>query len=219
MTTTSKEYFDQLGGGWDELREGFFTNATRDKALELANVQPGTLAADVGAGTGYITEALAQHGVAVIAVDTSQQMLAALTAKLPPEAGVDCREGAAEALPIDDAAVDYTFANMVLHHVDFPLAAIREMARVLKPGGLLLLSDLDEHDFGFLVREHHDRWMGFEREQVQRWMVDAGLVDVRVDCAGADCCATSDSGEPASLSIFVASGRKPTAPTCASPCT
>ena len=106
-----------------------------------------------------------------------------------------------------------------------PLAAIHEMTRILKPGGSLVLTDLDKHDFEFLVSEHHDRWMGFERDQIHRWLVDAGLVDVRVDCVGADCCATSEVGEAASLSIFVASGRRPRATaeagpaSCASPCT
>jgi SAM-dependent methyltransferase len=106
--------------------------------------------------------------------------------------------------------VDYVFANMFLHHVDSPPAAIREMARILKPGGRLVITDLDRHDFDFLRTEHCDRWMGFDRPDVARWLSVAGLVDVNIDCVGENCCAASQSGcGDAFVSIFVASGTLP----------
>ena len=49
--------------------------------------------------------------------------------------------------------MDYVFANMYLHHVDLPQVAIEEMARVLKPGGKVIITDMDEHDFDFLRKE------------------------------------------------------------------
>ncbi len=205
----SREYFDRIAGEWDELRRGFFTDAAREKALALADVQPGRAAADIGAGTGYVTAALVERGVAVIAVDASRPMLAALADKLPPRAEVECRQGDAEALPIEDGAVDYAFASMLLHHAESPPTVIREMARILKPGGTLVLTDLDRHDFEFLVSQQRDRWMGFDRDQVREWLVEAGLVDARVDCVGADCRATSDAGEAATVSLFAASARRP----------
>jgi len=68
---------------------------------------------------------------------------------------------------------------------------------------------MDEHEFEFLLREHHDRWMGFKREQVERWFLEAELKNVVVDCAGEDCCAQSSGGdEIASVSVFLASGEK-----------
>jgi hypothetical protein len=76
-------------------------------------------------------------------------------------------------------------------------------------GGRLAITDLDAHEFAFLRTEHHDRWMGFERDAVYGWLLDAGLETVGTDCVGADCCAdSSSSGESASISIFVAFGRK-----------
>lgn len=71
-----------------------------------------------------------------------------------------------ESLPIADEAVDYVFANMYLHHVESPPEAIKEMARILKPEGRLIIADLDVHAFQFLKDEHHDRWMGFKREDI-----------------------------------------------------
>ena len=83
------------------------------------------------------------------------------------------------------------------------------MARVVKPGGKLVVTDLDEHTFEFLRTEQHDRWMGFRRADVQAWFASAGLQNVVVDCAGVDCCADSTCGsEHANVSIFVASGVK-----------
>ena len=210
MSDGSQAYFDALGSGWDELREVFFTSAVRERALAVAGVAPGTLAADLGAGTGYMTEALLAAGARVIAVDASPSMLDALAAKFPPPAEVERRVGAAEALPLADASVESAFANMLLHHVEEPPAVLAEMARIVKPGGALVVTDLDAHDFSFLAREQHDRWMGFAREDVVRWFRAAGLEDVEIDCAGEDCCTTSAAGEAAAISIFVAWGHKPT---------
>jgi len=190
------------------MRESFFSEAVREKALAVAGVQPGRLAVDVGAGTGFITEGLIQRGLRVIAVDPSPAMLAQMRRKL---SGGDVAYllGDAEALPLREGSIDYSFANMCLHHVEHPLRAIREMARILRPGGALVITDLDEHPFEFLREEHHDRWLGFRREDVQRWLTEAGLREVKVGCVGEDCCATSSSGEKhAKVSIFVAFGRR-----------
>ena len=203
-------YFDRVAEQWDRMRSRFFSEAVRERALAVAGVRPGRLAADIGAGTGFIAEGLIRKGLRVIAVDRSPAMLAELRRKLPGRA-VDCRLGEAEDLPIPDETVDYVFANMCLHHVEDPSRAIREMARVLKPGGVAVITDLDEHGFEFLRTEHHDRWLGFQREEVARWFREAGLEGVRVEDAGERCCARSGCGEEhAEVGIFVAYGRKPT---------
>ena len=204
----SKEYFDRVASQWDQMRTRFFSDAVRDKALSVGAVESGRLAADLGAGTGFVTEGLLATGLRVIAVDQSVEMLAAMRAKFGPEAAVEYRLGAAELLPLDDAAVDYAFANMYLHHVADPPAAIQEMVRIVRPGGRLVITDLDKHAFEFLRQEQHDRWMGFDRGDVRQWLESAGLHDVDIDCVGENCCASSACGEQAAVSIFVASGRK-----------
>ena len=132
----------------------------------------------------------------------------ALKAKYP-SSDVQCRVGNAESLPIQNASLDHVFANMYLHHVADPQTAIAEMVRTLKPGGKLTITDLDTHEHEFLKTEQHDVWMGFERTDVERWFVDAGLEGVVVDCVGQNCCTESEQGEDAAISIFVASGRTP----------
>lgn len=76
--------------------------------------------------------------------------------------------GEAGSLPIPDETVDYAFANMYLHHVEDPPQAILEMARIIKPGGILVITDLDKHSNEFLRQEHNDRWMGFVRDDILR---------------------------------------------------
>lgn len=206
---SSKKYFDRVAHQWDKMQESFFSEAVRNKAFSIASVQEGKIAADIGAGTGFITGGLVEKGLRVIAVDKSEAMLAEMRKKFAGVEGIDYRHGEAEKLPIPDGAVDYAFANMYLHHVEFPLMAIKEMVRILKPGGKLVITDMDEHTFEFLKEEQHDRWMGFKREDIEQWFEEAGLKNVIVDCTDESCCAQSSCGEEvARVSIFVASGKK-----------
>ncbi len=205
----SREYFDSVAGEWDTMQRSFFSEKVREKAFAVANVEEDRLAADIGAGTGFITEGLIRRGVRVIAVDQSRNMIEELRKKVSKATKIDFRVGSVEKLPIADETVDYAFANMVLHHVSSPQDAIREMTRILKSGGKIIITDLDEHNFEFLKTEHKDRWMGFKREEVRKWLSKAGLKNVGVDCVGENCCATSNSGfDKATVSIFIAFGQK-----------
>jgi len=205
----SKVYFDQIGSRWDELRRSFFSEAVRDKALAFAHVRPGQVAADIGAGTGFLTEGLVRRGLRVIAVDQSAVMLDAMRQRFSTEDTIDYRQGDAEHLPIDDLSVDAVFANMLLHHVENPPKAIAEMVRILKPGGRVVITDLDEHNYTFLRDEQHDRWLGFKRADVEHWLVEAGLEHVRVVDTRDHCCSASTQGDQrADVTIFAAVGRK-----------
>lgn len=206
---SSKEYFNKVANQWETMRQDFFSDAVRNKIYAVAKVEKGKVAADIGAGTGFITEGLIKNGLHVIAVDQSQAMLEEMQEKLSAQGMVEYRPGDADNLPIADNSVDYAMANMYLHHVETPFTAIKEMVRILKPGGKMIITDLDEHNFEFLRNEHQDRWMGFKRDHIKKWFLDAGLKDVVVDCVGGNCCATSKcSNEDASISIFIAYGQK-----------
>ncbi|MFQ5705440.1 MAG: class I SAM-dependent methyltransferase [Gemmatimonadales bacterium] len=208
MTDGSKEFFDGVADAWDEMRKNFYSDAVRDRALDVADVKPGRLAADIGAGTGFMTEGLLARGLNVVAVDQSQRMLEQMKQKFSAAGSVEYKLGGDSDLGIGDESVDYVFANMYLHHVEDPPAAIRAMARTLRPGGLLVITDVDKHDFEFLREEHNDRWLGFPRDSVDRWFRDTGLRDVVVDDVGQNCCVESSCGEAAAIGIFVASGTK-----------
>jgi ubiquinone/menaquinone biosynthesis C-methylase UbiE len=206
---SSKQYFDRVATQWDQMWKSFFPDSVREVAFATANVQAGKRAADIGAGTGFLTEGLVQKGLKVIAVDQSEAMIKEMKIKFKEFDAIDYRIGEAENLPIQDETVDYVFANMYLHHVEAPPSALKEMVRVLKKEGKVVITDLDEHSFEFLRTEQQDRWMGFRREDVKRWFSEAGLRNVRIDCVGENCCAESSCGsESASVSIFVASGER-----------
>ncbi len=205
----SKKYFEKVARQWDQMRTSFFSDNVREKALAAANLKSGQLAADIGAGTGFITEVLVQMGLKVIAVDQSRAMLDEMKKKLSRFDTIDYRIGESNALPIQDETVDAIFSNMYLHHVESPPVAIKEMARVLKTGGKIVITDMDEHEYEFLRKEHNDRWMGFKREDIVRWLNEAGLQNVQIDCIGEDCCAESDCGDKkATVSIFITCGTK-----------
>jgi ubiquinone/menaquinone biosynthesis C-methylase UbiE len=205
----SKEYFSEVAEQWDNMRTDFFAESLREKALSQIKIAKGMIAADIGAGTGFMTEELLLKGLQVIAVDQSEQMLNVLNRKFSRFKGLDCRVGESEHLPIANDHVNYVFANMYLHHVASPQTTIMEMARILKPGGKLVITDLDEHQFLFLRKEHHDRWLGFKRSNVEEWLIASGMKNVQVTCANENCCARSAcGGDNAQIGIFVASGEK-----------
>jgi ubiquinone/menaquinone biosynthesis C-methylase UbiE len=205
----SKKYFEKVASQWDEMRQSFFSDNVREKALTAASIQVGQLTADIGAGTGFITEGLVQNGLKVIAVDQSLAMLDEMKKKFCRFDTINYRLGEFDNLPIQDEFVDAIFSNMYLHHVESPQVAIKEMVRVLKSGGKIVITDIDVHEYDFLREEHNDRWLGFKREDIRKWFTEAGLRNVQIDCVGEDCCAESDSGnKKASVSIFIASGTK-----------
>jgi ubiquinone/menaquinone biosynthesis C-methylase UbiE len=208
---SSKDYFDEIAGQWDSMQQSFFSEDVREAALLRAAVKEGQLAGDIGAGSGFITAGLLREGLRVIAIDQSENMLAEMQSKFANVTGIEYRRGDADTLPVETGTLDHAFANMYLHHVDDPADAIREMSRTLKPGGMLVITDLDAHEFDFLKVEHHDRWMGFRREDVTSWFKSAGLVDVNVEPVGSECCSTSssDCATEANIGIWIASGRKP----------
>lgn len=208
---SSKNYFEKVANQWDQMRENFFSEAVREKAFSIAEIQPGTLVADIGAGTGFITEGLLRMGAKIIAIDQSMTMLEELDRKFNHNSNITCLIGESAHLPLPDDTVDYVFANMYLHHTHSPSDAIKEMVRIIKPGGKLIITDLDEHNFQFLKCEHHDHWMGFSRDAIRSWFDLAQLNKVQIDCSDQNCYATScDGNQNAIITIFVASGIKVT---------
>jgi ubiquinone/menaquinone biosynthesis C-methylase UbiE len=190
------------------MRRAFFGDGVRRAAVAAAGVSPGLVVADVGTGTGFIAEAALDAGARVIGIDNSSGMLGEVEQRFAGRS-FETRRGEAGLLPLADGEVDAVLANMFLHHAPDPPAAIREMARGLKPGGTLVITDADTHEHEWLRTEQHDRWLGFDRADVSRWFRDAGLTDVTVGDTQEICSPTSSCGVKAAITIFLARGRKP----------
>jgi ubiquinone/menaquinone biosynthesis C-methylase UbiE len=204
----SREYFAEVAEEWDEIRTGYFSEAMRDAAIARARLTPGAVVADVGTGTGFVVEGLAPLVGRVYAFDESPEMVAVARRRLAAYDNVEIRQASGDRLPLSDGSLDAVFGNMVLHHTPDPAAAIAELVRVLRPGGRLVLTDLDAHDQAWMQEAMADRWLGFERDDVRAWYTAAGLADVAVECAAGQCCSTTPDGSDMVLSIFVACGRK-----------
>jgi ArsR family transcriptional regulator len=185
----ARSFFDSVGPEWDALRKVFNDDALRARAIAHL-VPPGWRVADVGTGTGILASELARLGLSVIAVDHSPRMLEAARAKLATEGllavgegqpGVELRGGEAGALPLADGEVDAAFAHMVLHYLPSPVDALREMARVVRAGGVVVVVDFVRHEAEWMREELGVLWLGFAPEEVAAWFGEAGLAGVRIE--------------------------------------
>ncbi len=172
--TDSRSYFGRVGGEWDHVRRELFgTEFTAEAMLSL--LFGDWVIADLGCGTGNASELLAPLVKRVIAVDREPAMLEAARQRLAGLSSIEFRLGDLLQLPIDDGEVDVTAVVLVLHHLEAPLAAVQEMARVLCPGGTALIVDMTSHDRESYRYTMGHRHLGFSKEQVQAWAVSTGL--------------------------------------------
>ena len=174
----SKAFFDSSAGHWDRLRDELFGSRFYLNAL-LGLLPADWSVADLGCGTGPVAEALAPCVGRVFAVDGSQAMLDAAQARLARFDNVELRRGSLEQLPLDDGQLDAATLILVLHHLAEPGCVLPEVARVLRPGGKLLLVDMLPHDRDDYQQEMGHVWLGFTEEQIRRYLADAGLQALR----------------------------------------
>jgi len=179
----NRAWFDSVGPEWDVLRRVFNDDAQRARAITRL-VPAGLKVADVGTGTGVLAIELARAGLEVVAVDHAEKMLAA-AANNAAAAGVadrvHFRAGEATALPLADAEVDALFAHMVLQYLARPQDAVAEMARVLRPGGRVVLVDFVAHDRTWMQQKLNTRWLGFAPDVVREWLVQAAFLDPSIE--------------------------------------
>jgi ArsR family transcriptional regulator len=138
---------------------------------------PFSLLVDLGTGTGRMLELFAPRASRALGFDLSHDMLTYARMKLERAglANAQARHGDLYNLPLPDGAADAVILHQVLHFLDDPAAAIAEAARLLKPGGKLLVVDFAPHEFEFLREQSAHRRLGFSGDQLKRWLADAGV--------------------------------------------
>jgi ArsR family transcriptional regulator len=219
-----REFFDRIAEEWDEIGERFRSGQARQRAA-ASLLSSDLTVADLGCGTGYFAEALMGLVGRLILVDASQGMLDRAVARLGPRSSatsIDARMGELDALPIADAELDGVVAGMVLHHLPSLELPLREMKRVLKPGGRAVVLDLAPHRESWMHAALGDRHLGLDPAAVAEAFTRAGFEDVRLEspddryCPSPPVADESPVSTPASppvqavaLPLYVVRGRVP----------
>lgn len=209
----SREMHDRLAEKWSAVGQEFVLGTVRDEVL--AQAWPcGPLVADLGCGTGFLATWLAERGAQVIAVDHSERMLGEARQRAR-DGAVTFRRGELDALPLADGEVDAAFGNLVWHHVADLEAAAREVFRVVRPGGVLVLSDLLPHESDWMREAMGDLRLGLKPEQVVGVLARAGFQGLRtqplVDRYRVDAPGGAPDGGAAEFAMFAVRGQKPAA--------
>lgn len=173
----SQAFFAGAAAQWDRTRAEMYGEAFERLAL-TALLPAGWTVADLGCGTAGLSAELAQTAERVIAVDNSEAMLESARQRVGATDNIDLRLGDLEALPIGDGECDAALCLLVLTYLPDSGAAVAEMARVLKSGGVVVVVDLMRHDRDDFRRQMGQQSMGFERHELETLLTDAGLSGV-----------------------------------------
>lgn len=172
------EYFQQNAREWGRLRKLHLPEADiEDRIQEMVGKEPVEVFIDLGTGTGRMLELFSPCFERGIGYDLSHEMLAIARTNLE-NANIEnaqVRHGDLFALPADNASADLICIHQVLHYLAEPGDAVSEAARLLKPGGRLIISDFAPHDLEFLREDHAHRRLGFSDADVKDWCAASGL--------------------------------------------
>jgi ubiquinone/menaquinone biosynthesis C-methylase UbiE/DNA-binding transcriptional ArsR family regulator len=176
--SAAQNYFRAHAGEWNRIRKLHVPEAAVEDAIVAALAErPLRSLLDLGTGTGRILELFGPQIERGLGIDLSPAMLAIARAHLDRAGLRNCavRQGDIYDLPVARESFDAVIVHQVLHYLDDGAGALREAARVLRPGGRLLVVDFAPHDLEFLREEHAHLRLGFAAETVGGWMSAAGL--------------------------------------------
>lgn len=193
--TRSEAFFADAAGHWDNLRDELF-GPQLELGVVCSLLGPQTVIADLGCGTGRLSAQLAPFVERVWSVDNSEAMLTAAKQRLGARSNVEIRQGALEQLPVPSQSVDLAVMCLVLHYVTEPLRALSEAARILKPGGKLVVADIRTHEREDFRSSMGHVWSGFGEEQLKVWLAQAGLAPAHCHFPTPLPSAASSNGRP-----------------------
>jgi SAM-dependent methyltransferase len=169
-------YFERHAHEWNNIRSLYVSEEMVEEAL-LGLVGTGPIGdlVDIGTGTGRIVTLLAPRASRAVGIDRSHEMLTLARAAATAAPNVQLRQGDMYHLALPARSADLVVLHQVLHFADDPVAVLREVARVLRPGGRLLLVDFAPHTEEWLREQHAHRRLGFSTDDVSHWSAQAGL--------------------------------------------
>ncbi len=174
----AQRYFAANAGEWDTIRALHVAEDAVETAMrEALGTRVFDSLLDLGTGTGRLLELFAPLYRRAIGIDASNDMLKVARANLDRAAiaNAQVRLGDIHHLPFARNSFDVVTIHQVLHYLDDPERAISEAARVLRPGGRLLVVDFAPHDLEFLRERHAHRRLGFARLAMRQWLEVPGL--------------------------------------------
>src|SRR5918998_4761549 len=174
----AQAFFSRLAPDWDRIRSLHAPEAVVESpVVDALGTRPIHNLVDLGTGTGRMLQLLAPRAARVVGLDASHAMLSVARANLEKAGlrGIELRQGDIYAPPFPRDTFDLVVIHQVLHYLDDPARAIREAARLLAPGGRMVVVDFAPHKLEFLREVQAHRRLGFAPEQVSVWLEEAGL--------------------------------------------
>jgi ubiquinone/menaquinone biosynthesis C-methylase UbiE/DNA-binding transcriptional ArsR family regulator len=196
-------YFAANAKSWDRIRALHVDDGEVEAALvRVLDGMPIAALLDIGTGTGRVLECMASRIGRGVGVDSSREMLAVARTRLAAAGLAHChvRQADMYALPMLDGTFDAVTLHLVLHYADRPTAVIAEAARVLKPGGRLVVVDFAPHTVESLREQHAHRRLGFSDAEIAEWFAASGLAAPQV---------VSLAGDPITVRLWSAERRVP----------
>jgi len=175
-----RAYFDELAGKFGKTY--LPGRSWKSLAETLLKLLPPMTIADLGAGEGIFSQLLAQRAEQVIAVDNAPKMIeyASALARQNGVSNLEFRLGDLEEPPILPASVDLAFFSQSLHHAAKPARAVAAAARILRPGGRIVILDLLRHGFEEARDLYQDVWLGFTQVQLRGFLDAAGFTGTEI---------------------------------------
>ena len=174
----AQAYFRAHAAEWDRIRKLHVTDAAVEEAIRAALAdKPFRSLLDLGTGTGRMLELFGPEIERGLGLDLSLDMLLLARDRLERAGLKNCsvRQGDIYDLPLTNDSFDVVILHQVLHFLDDGARAIHEAARVLRPGGRLLVVDFAPHEQEFLREQFAHRRLGFAPETVTQWITASGL--------------------------------------------